>query len=224
MYEQTYKFWLTWGVNLAVAVATILVVVAALFGDLLRAKWFPPQLKLSVLNRNGEKCPLTIRSAGITLGSVHERTEQARFYHLQVSNSRRWSAATNTQVFLTSITLPAPNREFENSWHGEVPMRWKHYELSGRPKNLGHAAVCDLLSVVKGQALEIHTAFSPNNLTPFLKWAGPINLFTTFVAISDQIDSEIFEVEIHWDGQWEDDDAAMSEHLLIKHDRLSRHL
>ncbi|PYT66222.1 MAG: hypothetical protein DMG39_27220 [Acidobacteria bacterium] len=79
------QFWWNWGVNLSVAVFTFLAVLVALFGEKLRARFFPPILKLKLLRKEGEKAPLTrLNEQGVV-----EHVDDSRYYHLHVWNERR---------------------------------------------------------------------------------------------------------------------------------------
>ena len=98
------QFWWNWSVNLAVAMGTLLAVVIALFGEKLRAKFFPPRLKLELLRQEGEKTQLTRSTSGFV-----EVVDDVRYYHLRTRNERRWSPASEVQVYLTRIEEPGPN-------------------------------------------------------------------------------------------------------------------
>jgi hypothetical protein len=219
-------FWWNWGVNAAVAVGTFLAVAVALFGDILRSRWYPPILQLRIPRRHGElttiNYPIISHETGPLISSETGRivtaTEAGRFYHLEVSNTRRLSPAVNTQVMLTSVTLPGPGGMFQEQWHGEVPMRWQHYEVYSHSRTVGHPVRCDICSVTQGGKLELHTAFVPNNLKQFLTWNGSVNLICTFVAISDRADSEVLKVRISWDGRWEESETEMAKHLIVRVD------
>jgi hypothetical protein len=55
------QFWWNWWINLAVAVATFLAAMVALFGRQFRTRVFPPQLKMKLLEEYGEKTIATRR-------------------------------------------------------------------------------------------------------------------------------------------------------------------
>jgi hypothetical protein len=65
------------------------------------AKCYPPLLKLRLLNDEGE------------LTSFGEDREGIRYYHVEVSNQRRWSPARDVSVHVTLI--PVPRRL--GKWH-----------------------------------------------------------------------------------------------------------
>src|SRR5207244_2254587 len=101
----------TWWVNVAVAIGTIGAVLVALFGDAFRAKFFPPKLSLELSNGNGEAIRVQVGS---------DRTEQARYYHLRVANSRRWSPANEVQIVLLQVEEPGLNGDLQVIWRGDI--------------------------------------------------------------------------------------------------------
>src|SRR5438067_5434691 len=99
--DQELQFWWSWWVNVAIGVGTIGAVLAALFGEAVRGWLFKPRLVLAVANALGER-----QQVQLTSPSGQPRQEEARFYHLRVSNSRGWPKATEVQVFLARIEEP----------------------------------------------------------------------------------------------------------------------
>ena len=54
------QFWLNWCVNFVMAIATIAVVLVALFDDWIKACIYSPKLVLSLRNTTGEKTMVTL--------------------------------------------------------------------------------------------------------------------------------------------------------------------
>ena len=104
------QFWLTWGVGVVAAVATLLAVVVALFGDYLKAKLFAPALSLELASPFGAKTPVDVAYSG---GVV--RDLPGRYYHVRLKNTRAWPPATQAQT---------------TSWQRHGPARW----TSARPR------------------------------------------------------------------------------------------
>ncbi len=98
--QQPYSGWSLF-VNVFVAIGTIGSVIVALFGNWIRLTFFPPRLSIGLLNTEGEKITLTNSATG-------QVVDEARYYHLLVSNGRRWFTATNVDVRLLQIEEPAP--------------------------------------------------------------------------------------------------------------------
>jgi hypothetical protein len=206
------QFWLNFTVNSLLALFTFGVVIVALFGDVFRKKIFPPLLSLKILHPEGEKTP--IRLITTTEEGTKEREEDARFYPIQVSNQRRWSPANQTQVSLVRLEEPGPGGEWQVTWSGDIPMRWRHQEIHPTSRTIGPTADCDLCSVIKGKWLELLPLLSPLNLK--LKWREGTTIIVSLQAKSNEGDSPIVRIKIAWDGEWEDGDQEMKHHLVVK--------
>ena len=143
-------FWWKWWPQVAVAVGTIGAVLVALFGQAFRAKFFPPKLSLRLENTSGE--------------AIQESAWKARYYHLRVSNSRRWSPAHEVRVVLLREEEPGPNEELQVTWSGNVPLIWKNQPVHPLLRTIGPSAWADLCSVKESKILRIHPMIRPNNL------------------------------------------------------------
>jgi hypothetical protein len=71
-------------VNSLVAAGTIGAVLAPLFGEALRGKYFPPTFRMNILKPGGEACPISDQAG--------HHVADGRYYHLNVRNTRRWAA------------------------------------------------------------------------------------------------------------------------------------
>src|SRR3954453_12109521 len=92
------QFWWNWWVNVAVAAGTLAAVVAAIFGNWIKAHLFQPKWRVVLSRPNGEKGSVTLQwqaDAGVS-----HRTEDARFYRVRVTNESTWPKATQVQVCL----------------------------------------------------------------------------------------------------------------------------
>ena len=204
------QFWLNWWVQLAVAIATFTVAIVALFGEGSRAKFFPPILELDLPDTSGEKTKAQLR--WIENGTLHERTEDARYYHLRARNSRRWSAANQCHVVLLRLEQPAADGAFIAMWSGDVPLTWR--QPSSPLRTIGPPALVDLCSVVKDKWLQLHPLVTPNNLETL--WREPASLILTVQCRSNERESNALRVRIDWDGKWHDGAAEMRRHLIVK--------
>lgn len=139
------QFWWNWVVNLAVAVATFLAVLIALFGQQLWSEFFPPHLRMRLLRKEGEKAPLIRQNQGVT-----EQFDDSRYYHLQVWNTRRRvSPAKQVQVYLTRLDEPGPSGRPQVVWVGNVPLRWRNQEFVPLAQTIGAPKDCDFCMVQK---------------------------------------------------------------------------
>jgi hypothetical protein len=114
------------GVTIAtfgVAVATLVLALVTVFGNELRGKWLPPDLKPEILDPEGEFI-IQVSSRGETI--------PARYYHLRVSN-RRSFVADEVQVKFIRIesdNVPQP-------YTVAMPLQWQNQGLDERPWRSG---------------------------------------------------------------------------------------
>lgn len=206
------QFWWTWWARIAGTVATLLAVVVALFGDYFRAKLFSPKLSLALVSPVGSKTPVDLVSNG------QVRQEMARYYHVRLTNEKSWPRATQAQVYLVRVEEPGPDGSPQIRWSGDIPLKWQWHEIHSVQRTVGPEAVCDLLSVVRGKWLSIETLIQPKALDEFrLRRVGtPVNMTVMLQARSTEGNSPITPFRIAWDGQWDDGDAEMGQHLIIE--------
>ena len=206
---STYEFWMGWIAQVLIAVGTIAAVFVALFGGWLRGRLAPPKLVLMLINAVGVKTPVQLAAPD---GST--RKALGRWYHLRVSNKRRWSPATQVQVFLLSVEEPDASGEFKVKWIGEIPIRWRDQEIKPLTRTIGHAEDIDLCSVVETKWLELHPLIVPYALDAKRRTA--CRLFVTLQARSIEADSDLLRVAISWNGKWADDEKEMAQHMVVK--------
>ncbi len=207
------EFWWNWWVNLGVAVATFSAVLVALFGEWIRAHLFSPKLELKLRNTIGEKTPVTLQWTDEN-GVPHQDQRDGRYYHVKVINSKRWPRATQVQVYLLRVEEPGPDGDLKLAWSGEVPIRWRHQEIHPLARTIGPPADCDLCNVVKDKWVELSPLIMPNNLTARKREAA--TMVVSLQARANEGESEITRFQISWDGKWEDGDAEMTRHLVVK--------
>jgi hypothetical protein len=83
----------------ASASATFLAVLVAIFGDAIRAALFKPRLTLSLFSPLGVLTPQDQWDGhGHKIGSM-----QTRYYHLELRNARKFSAARDAQVLIMRV-------------------------------------------------------------------------------------------------------------------------
>ncbi len=207
------EFWWNWWVNFGVALATFAAVFVALFGEWIRAHLFSPQLSLKLRNPHGAKTRVTLRWQDEN-GTPHQRVEDARYYHVTVSNGARWPRANQVQVYLLRVEEPGPDGALKLTWSGEIPIQWMHQEIHPLARTIGPAASCDLCSVVKGKWIQLHPLIVPNNLSAVRR--EPATMVVSLQARANEGESEITRFQISWDGQWEDGETEMANHLVVK--------
>lgn len=208
------QFWFNWGVAVVVAVASILVVVMALFGGWVRAVLFQPKLGLRLLSVEGEKTPVALAWTD-SEGNEQKREEDARYYHLRISNENRWRwpAATQVQVYLLRVDEQDADDNFRPVWSGEVPLQWRHQEVHPLTRTIGHTADCDLCNIVKGKWLSLTPLVEPANLEIQHRGATKMRLHLQVRAVEADSPQKIFQLS--WDGDWDDGDKEMARHMVI---------
>jgi hypothetical protein len=205
----TWQFWLAWPVSVLAALGTLSAVVVALFGNVIRHRYLPPHLTLSLKNEVGIQGSTTLTAPDGT-----KRETACRWYHLRVENKNRWSYATQTQVFLLRVESPDAAGHPQLMWDGEVPMRWRYQEAYSTQRTLGPPADVDLCSITKDKWLLIEILFRPEPLRK--KYKEPCNLTLTLQAKCIEGDSNILRVRLAWDGKWAEDSVEMKRHAAIR--------
>ena len=188
-----------------VAIGTILVAVAAIWGDRLKERWFGPRLTIHLLSPRGELVPVTVPGA----------TTSGRFYHLRVMNMRRASPAKNVRVVLTRVARAAPNGELQ--WEmlsGPIQFQWQHGHSSAPVPDGRPPLNADLGNVLANGMFTVTTMFCPNNLSLIVQRGQ--RMAVEAIAVSDSTESKPVCIEISWDGLWADDGEAMGRHLVVR--------
>jgi len=206
------QFWWNWLVSLGGAIATLAAVLVALFGDWIKSRLFSPKLTLSLKNTIGEKT--TVTSQWQTDQGLQQRNEDARYYHVNVSNQVRWPSANQTQVYLLRVEEPGPDGELQVTWAGDLPVQWTHQSIYPMARTIGPSAYCDLCSIVKGKGVQLHPLIVPNNFP--LQKATATTLVVSLQARGNEGESPISRFQIAWNGNWDDGDTEMSRHLKVR--------
>lgn len=189
------------------AIATSLAVFMALFGDWARSKLWSPRIGLSLPNQRGE---LTTETHKVT-----KQQNQARYYHLRVSNPARWPVARDVRILLIRLEDIGPDGQPRLVWaHDDgIPLRWRFAEIHPLLRTIGPSADADLCSVRDVGPLSLHPIIGPANLQ--VQYTGPTDIFLTFQARGTESESANFRVRISWDGQWAPGEAEMAQHLRL---------
>lgn len=190
-----------------VAIGTIGAVIAALFGDYLLDKFWPPKLQLQHLDPEGDLTTLRNVASGAYI-------DDARYYHVQVSNDRHWRPATNLDVRLVQVEEPGPDGQPQVKWVGDSPICCRDQHLHPLRHTIGSSLDFDICSVLKNaMRLQLHPIVAPNNLRT--QRVGPCHLVLWLQAKSTEGDSEIMRFKIDWNGQWHDGEREMRDNLKI---------
>ena len=208
MSPPLWQFWSDWSVKAVGAVATLLAVFAALFGAWLRNWLTPPKLILAVVSEAGVE-------ASVYLSRHPDHPDQftdGLWYHVKVSNERRWNPATDVYVYLVSIEEEDAAGVFQPIWFGNAALSWRH-ETPPKPKKIGSSAECDLCHILKEPLALYLSPIFPASVNPS-KFAKKCRIALILQAKSTEADSDRCRFKISWNGEWPDR-ANMSQSLVI---------
>jgi hypothetical protein len=186
-----------------IAIGTIAVAVAAIWGDWFRSKLAPLKLALVEHTLDGE--PTRFASG-----------TRVMFYHLKVVNQRGWLSAQNCRVMLVGLSKRDPSGIYQ-----PVPMAvswqfvWAPAEFTPPFIMLVREQVLDF-----GCIEENGNRFVPRlYATPFSfqGYVGSIEAVRYQLQIEAvNFTSPIYVVEVAWDGVWDYVPATMKGHLPIR--------
>lgn len=203
-------FWATVGLG----VATLLAVLVALFGDLFRDKFWPPVLRLELASPEGELTQAVIKAPPNEYEEREKRTVPARYYHLRVSNARRWSKATDVQIVLLRVERRGLDGEYTMEWNGAVPFQWRHQELYPILRTVGAEADADLVAVLKDKWLELVLLVRPNNLET--RHRSAVSLVLHVEARANEGSAPVLRIRVSWDGGWHDGAQEMRRNCVVE--------
>lgn len=203
------------------AFGTVGAVVVALFGYFI-PKFFPPRLVIRIANVEGspQKVQLINQTGAIP---VQARDAQARYYHIEVSNARRWAKAHNVNVLLSEIEEET-TAGWTKVWSGGgIPLIWQHEHTMGGNPSIGRSRFADLFHVVQDvdparvKWLELTPKFAPYGVE--MRRSNVCKLRLTVQAAADEGDSSALCLILAWDGQWMDGSREMAQHVRVTEDR-----
>lgn len=187
-------------INALVAIGTIGAVIVALFGK----KFFPPKLELTLVSPNGELTGWKNKEG---------KQEYARFYHVRVSNERRWSPATDVSMHIIAMLEERADHELHEDWRGDIQITWRFRSNYPQPTRVGKAVDYDIVSVNDQGYVSLHPIAAASS---FRKVRNGKCRFTILLqAKSAEGDSDVAKANISWDGTW-DETEAMAKHFIIR--------
>jgi hypothetical protein len=197
--------------NLITAIAaagTWLAVLVALFGQSFWQWIRRPQLRVELLNNDGDLEVETVSWADAA-GAVRVRTRETRYYRVCVSNAQRAGTVQDVLIVVDAIERELPNGQAELEYRGPIPLLWQHPDAFPKSRSVGTSAVADFLVVSEEQTLRLATAI------PRKEYALRTSFWVTVAARGREADSPPVRFKISWDGVWERGAAEMRAHLTI---------
>jgi len=194
-------------IQLAVAVGTLAVAVLAIWGDQVRHLLdLGPHLNLSLHEPSGEL---------VDIPEADGTTTQARYYHLRVNNSHRWTLATNVRLVIIGLARPAADGALIlQPLIGPQQLMWRQASHHTTFSVVGPDDFCDLGYLKRGEHFRL-TPFVPLNGSSGSVMANE-RILVELRALADNAESPSIFVEISWDGRWSEDTGEMGRHLVVK--------
>ncbi len=194
----------TWTIVIQAVAAfgTLALAALAIWGEWFRSIFAAPKLNVALRSASGE---LTKYGDG----------RPVRYYHLLVSNSRRWAPCRNVVAYLTRVERPGPDGNWQQALRtGPIVLPWQFGKFHRGLPNIGREQICDLARISEEDGLELVPEYRPNNLDPTMRTAGRLRAHV--VAIGDNGESDACVVEFAWDGKWHEGSSEMADYLVVK--------
>lgn len=186
----------------AVAAGTIVVAIVALWGHIIRARWFGPKLRLALKNPKGE---VSMFSDGVV----------SRYYHLRVWNERRASPAQNVRVVIKALYRPSADGTMSQTpLSGPLQLAWQFQGSNPQFQTIGAESTCDLGFLRRGEPFILSTLFRHISFDPAVQQRQ--KAIVVLVALSDEGESNELKLEIAWDGVWSEDSDEIVKHMVVK--------
>lgn len=196
--------------NLAVAAGTMLLALAAIYGDWLKSKFFPPKVALELRSELGD---ITTVKNGVT-GQI---VGPAMYYHVRVINLRRSIPITNCRVSIRALEKRMPDGQFK-----PIPMsvpldlRWAPAEANEPVVTITSERILDL-----GHLIQAEKQFRPavrvlsHNFKGIVK-AGESIRFGLWVDATNYSSASLTFFEVTWNGEFSEDPETFAQYLVVK--------
>jgi hypothetical protein len=199
---------LLWGTiaKILAALATFLAVLVAIWGDRIRhTLGLKPKLVVRLNDPYGEL---------VNVSTSPEKPMMARYYHLRVSNKRRWSQAKNVRVVIVRVFKPAADGALvPQTLAGPLQLMWRFTPFHPQYSTVGSDDFVDLGHLQKGKNFYLTPYISPSNLEGFLRPNEQMRVEVQ--AVADNAESKSVCIDISWDGHWSDGSEEMTKHLVV---------
>jgi len=219
MVTTDQQFWWNWFAQVAIAIATFLAVLAALFLDWFRGRFFPPQLELTLLDAAGAPVVPTVAHKPTKRPDEFEQIETvSRWYHVQVRNKRRFARARDAQVCLVAVEEQNAAGEYVPRTTGAIPLAPRHAGVAAPSRVLGSPIQWDLCALYRdlgeGPVFRLTTVIAPADITVVSRQA--FKMVVHLQARTIEVDTKVLRLELSWNGKWSDDTSEMKNHFVIR--------
>jgi len=185
-------------INGLVAVGTISVAIAAIWGDALRS----PKLDLQLAQSNPEQTTADDRGAW--------------FYHLEVRNRRGWIPAMNSRVVVSSVSKRENGCDnLRIDLPGLLPLNWQWLFSPEPVRTVGPVpVVCDLGCLIEGKGFRLSLQKEPQNFQGHLSKSGELEL--TLLPIAHNVRPREFQLTIYWSGNFPSNPSEAQKNLKLR--------
>ncbi|MCK4436112.1 hypothetical protein KAU87_04800 [Candidatus Bathyarchaeota archaeon] len=187
-----------------IAVGTVAVAVLAIWGEKVRALLAGPKLELQLRDIRGN---LTSRTGG----------PRTIYYHLRVSNKRKWSPAKSVRILLTSLAKKRADGSFyPDTLIAPLQLTWAYPNFHELLPTIADEDTCDVGFLDENaRRFSLSTYITPNNFQGFVTPNEAIQIHVIATAHNYTMKKPLV-LEISWDGQWSDNMDTMNRHLVIR--------
>jgi hypothetical protein len=200
--KSTKDFW-DWLFLIITTIATFGLFIYAAFGESIKKRWYSPKL---VIEDNCLDCALTADNKNIPV----------YFYYLKIKNLKPLNLAKNCRLILHSARKYINNKEVQVKIFVPLQFIWIPSETTPYLINITEKGTVDFGKIFKGWSsyspcLNVY----PNNFDGYVYQNEKVIYYIKIEA--DNFYSEkIYEIEVSWDGVWDDDIEEMKKHLIVK--------
>lgn len=201
--------------SILIAGGTLALFFAAICGELLRNKYMPAKLQISLDSKRGHYIP--------NMGRY--------YYHVQIRNTG-WTSARNCRVMLYGFSKRGPDHHYH-----PVPMPYA-IQLTWTPSEMPPAYRCisrskpetfDLGYIAKSGTSDRPPGFTPQayGFTPqayvmprsyddsLRVKANEARRYYVRVEADNALTNNLITVEVSWDGKWDSHSDTFGKHLVI---------
>lgn len=200
------------------AAASTLVAVAAIFGDWIKRRIFPPKIEIKLVESLPQKTPLYYNNSDGSLNSIG----WGRFFLIQISNkTRNLYRLEEPQIAITEIEIKGPQRQWIRAWSGLVKLSWQYKdseELGIKHNILGHDRIADFFHINSMEEVsfgnsKVPTAFSEVIKSEYQK--DHLSIRFKIVGQTVEVDSTEILIQIEWDKKFHSDDSLAGKSLSV---------
>ena len=191
-------------VKIIAAAGTISVAILAIWGEKVRARLAGPKIQLSLRDTRGN---LTQRGNGV----------KTAYFHVAVTNHRRWSPARNVRLLLTAVQTRAADGSYspEGVVHS-VQLTWAFPQFHELSPTIAAKDMCDFGSLDDGAAAFVPSLYIMPNDFPGLVRPGESKRFSIVASADNYYSGTPLVLQVSWDGKWTADTEQLMKHLVVK--------